>query len=85
MAVVCQAEAVIAGAAVIPRDVDTVVDAASVIVPLALIDVCREGREPQRAVRDLNPLPRPIAVPQISYMLPKRDGGSLRLANSLHM
>lgn len=45
MAVVRQAEAVVAGAAVIPGDVDALVDAARVVLSLTLIDVCRGERE----------------------------------------
>lgn len=45
MAVVRQAEAVVAGAAVIPGDVDALVDAARVVLPLTLIDICRGERE----------------------------------------
>lgn len=48
MAVVRQAEAVVAGAAVVPGDVDALVDAARVVLPLALIDVCGEEREEGR-------------------------------------
>lgn len=83
MAIVRQAEAVVASAAVIPRDVDTVVDAARVIIPLTLVDVCTEGRKDQRAVRDPNPWP--TTVPQISYMSLGVGGVSLRPANSLHL
>lgn len=39
MAVVCQAEAIVTGAAVVPGDVDTLVDAACVVLPLTLIHI----------------------------------------------
>jgi len=44
VAVVGQAEAVVAGTAVVARDVDTLVDTACVVFPLALVDVCGERR-----------------------------------------
>lgn len=50
VAIVRQAEAVVAGAAVVAGDVDALVHAARVVLPLTLINVCRgEGQESCRA------------------------------------
>lgn len=49
VAIVCQAEAVVARAPVIPRDVHALVDAAAVVFGCTLIDICRETI--RRAVR----------------------------------
>lgn len=45
MAVVREAEAVVARAPVVPRDVDALVDTSSVIIGRALIDVCSETQK----------------------------------------
>ena len=49
MSVVGQHESVVAGAPVVARDVDALVDAASVVVVLTLVHVCgRGGQEVSR-------------------------------------
>ena len=59
VSVVCQHEAVKAGASVVPRDVDALVDAAPVVVViLTLVDVCK-----MRHVRRVRGRPRGSSSP----------------------
>lgn len=69
MAVVCQAEAIVTGAAVVPGDVDTLVDAACVVLPLTLIHICRERRG--ASCREHSTAVYPSPVPDPAHVSPR--------------